>query len=131
MAGERLKKAKKTEIVLLVIFGCIAALGLILAVLGIVAFNLPTVTKNNPLYQAQQSLAKALHMGKLIDFRILGAIILVVGVVLILVTLQHYAAKHDEIKAKIQRREERRRNLMKEMEAQQARQEKAKEENIA
>lgn len=49
MAGERLKKAKKTEIVLLVIFGCIAALGLILAVLGIVAFNLPTVTKNNPL----------------------------------------------------------------------------------
>ncbi|HBD06167.1 MAG TPA: hypothetical protein DCY93_02005 [Firmicutes bacterium] len=128
MASDRIKKSKRTEIVLLVIFGCLWLLGLILGILGIIAFNLPKLTSDNPLYSAQVNLAQKLHMGNLIDFRILGTIILIIATLFIVIVLQHYAHKYDEIKAKTQRREERRRNLLKEI---QANQEKAATQNEA
>lgn len=130
MVKSKVKQIKRSEIILLSIFGCIALLGFIISILGIIAFSLPTVTKNNPLYSAQVNFAKWLGIGSLVDFRILGTIIMVIGVVFLLVVLQHYASKHDEIQAKIQRKEERRKNLMRELELQKAREEELQKQQL-
>ena len=44
------KAYKRNEIILLSVFGAIWLLGFVLAILGMVAYNLPELTENNPLY---------------------------------------------------------------------------------
>lgn len=106
------KKSKVTEIVLLAVFGSLWLLGFILAVLGMVAFNAPGRLSDNALYQAQKGLAKFLGMKGLVDFRILGSVVLIVAMIFIIWTLYHYANKYDAIKAKKARREERMKALL-------------------
>lgn len=124
---DKRKKSKVTEIVLLSIIGAVWLLGFILAILGVVAYNLPTHTTNNPLYSAQKALASFLGLGNIIDFRILGTIIFLIAMVLGVAVLFHYANKYDQIKAKKARREERRKNLLNEIVAE----EKVAEEAVA
>lgn len=123
---DKKKKSKVTEIVLLSIIGAVWLLGFTLAVLGVIAYSLPTHTINNPLYSAQKALASFLGMGKIIDFRILGTIIFLIAMVLGVAVLYHYANKYDQIRAKKARREERRKNLLSEI----ANEEKVTEETV-
>lgn len=78
------KKSKVWEISLLSVFGAIWLFGFILAILGMVAFNAPVATKDNPLYQAQKSFASFLGMKGIVDFRVLGSAILVIAMIFII-----------------------------------------------
>lgn len=111
------KKTKVNEIVLLSVFGAIWLLGFILAILGMIAFNAPGRLSDNPLYGAQKGLASFLGIKGLVDFRILGSVILIVAMVFIIWVLYHYANKYDSIKAKKARREERMKALLNEDES--------------
>lgn len=104
------KKSKRTEIVLLSIFGAIWLFGFVLAILGVYAFNGPGKISNNPIYSAQRNLAQFLGMKGLVDFRIWGSIILVLAMIVLIGILYHYANKYDSIKAKKERTAERMKN---------------------
>lgn len=111
------KKSKVTEIVLLSVFGTVWVFGFILAILGVVAFNLPSLTINNPLYSAQKNLGKFLNINGIVDFRLLGSAILLVAMVFLIITIYHYANKYDQIKAKKARKEERLKSILKDAES--------------
>lgn len=108
------KKAKriiyKSEIVWYSIFGAIWLLGLILGILGICAFNVGKLS-NNPLYQAQKDLATFFGVEGLIDFRLVGTIIMLIAMVLFLIAIYVYSTKANEKLAAERRAEERRRIL--------------------
>lgn len=108
------KKSKRTEIVLLSIFGAVWLFGFILAILGIYAFNGPGKISNNPIYSAQRNLAQFLGMKGLVDFRIWGSIILVLAMIVLIAVFYHYANKYDTIKAKKERRAERMKSFIEE-----------------
>ena len=108
------KKSKVWEISLLSVFGAIWLFGFILAILGMVAFNAPVATKDNPLYQAQKSFASFLGMKGIVDFRVLGSAILVIAMIFIIWILYYYANKYEAIKAKKARRDERMKALLSE-----------------
>lgn len=111
------KKSKVTEITLLSIFGTIWLFGFILAILGVIAYNLPSLTQNNPLYSAQKNLAAFLKINGVVDFRLLGSVVLLAAMVCILVVIFHYANKYDQIKAKKARKAERLKNLLDDIES--------------
>ena len=85
------KAYKRNEIILLSVFGAIWLLGFVLAILGIVAYNLPKLTENNPLYAAQKGFASFLGINGVVDFRILGTVIFLVATIFIIIVLRHYA----------------------------------------
>lgn len=100
------KAYKRNEIILLSVFGAIWLLGFVLAILGMVAYNLPKLTENNPLYAAQKGFASFLGINGVVDFRILGTVIFLVATIFIIIVLRHYANKYDVIKSKKERRKQ-------------------------
>ena len=91
------KAYKRNEIILLSVFGAIWLLGFVLAILGMVAYNLPKLTENNPLYAAQKGFASFLGINGVVDFRILGTVIFLVATIFIIIVLRHYANKYEQM----------------------------------
>ena len=105
------KAYKRNEIILLSVSGLSGIIyqrssGFVLAILGIVAYNLPKLTENNPLYAAQKGFASFLGINGVVDFRILGTVIFLVATIFIIIVLRHYANKYDAIKSKKERRKQ-------------------------
>ncbi len=104
----------KSEIVWYSIFGAIWLLGLILGILGICAFNIGKLS-TNPLYQAQKDLATFFGVDGIVDFRLVGTIIMLVAMVFLLIVIYVYSTKVNEKIAAERRAEERRRILFGEL----------------
>lgn len=103
-------KSKIIEIVWLSVFGTIWFIGFIFGILGLFAFNIEPVT-TNPLYIAQRAFGTMMNMG-LVDFRIFGAILMLVSMIVMVIVLYYYANKHDTIKITKQRREKMLKDLL-------------------
>lgn len=96
----------KSEIFWYVVFGLIWVAGLVLAILGVCAFNVGKITLN-PLYQAQADFAAFFGGTGIVDFRILGSIMMVVSMLFLFIIFYVYSAKVSEKIAERRRFEER------------------------
>lgn len=107
--AEKTKKNRKSqvwEIIWLVLFGIIWVAGLVIGILGICAHNVGWLL-TNPLYAAETSMTQWLNWGFRVDWRIFGAILLVIGTIGLVITLFYFANKHDKEAIKAARRAER------------------------
>ena len=114
---EETKKTKKvytSEIVWYAIFGTVWVAGLVLAILGVCAYNVGDRLSNNPLYQAEKSFAALFKRpeGTVWDFRIFGTILMVVAMIGLLIVIFYFSNKIARDEAEARRKEERRRILM-------------------
>lgn len=101
------------EIFWLVLFGLFAVAGLVMGILGVYANNVQSVL-TNPIYLSQKSFATWLNWSFLgmIDYRIFGVVLLLIGGIGIVVDLFFYANKLDKEKLVKARRDERLKALM-------------------
>lgn len=106
-------KIYKSELVLYIIFGLVWITGFVFSVLGTVAYNVGRIT-DNPLYQAQKGFAAAFGRpeGTVWDFRVFGAIVMVVSMICFLIAIYAYSSKKTHEDAAKKRKEERMRILM-------------------
>ncbi len=100
---EKQTKVTKVEIFWLSLFGVIWVTGFVFSILGICAMNITPITEN-PLYLAQKSFGSLIGLG-LVDFRIFGTILLVVGMIGLILTFFYYSNKYDSVKIAKERRE--------------------------
>ncbi|GEM_PF-1556960 len=100
-----------SEIVWYSIFAVIWVTGLVLAILGVCAYNVGTLA-NNPLYDAQKGLAAAFGGKGVADFRIVGSCFMIVAMIGFLIAIYIYTNKISEKKAQEKRYQERMRILM-------------------
>ena len=107
------KKVYTSELVLYIVFGLMWVTGFVFSVLGTIAYNVGRIT-DNPLYQAQKGFAHAFGRpdGTVWDFRIFGAIVMVVSMILFLIAIYAYSSKKSHEEAARKRKEERMRILM-------------------
>lgn len=110
MAEKAKRIIYKGEIVWYSIFGAIWLFGFVLGILGICAYNVGKLS-TNPLYKAQQNLASFFNVEGIIDFRIVGTIIMLIAMVLFLIVIYVYSTKANERMAAERRAQERRRIL--------------------
>ncbi len=114
MAEEkRIRKIQKSEIVWYSILGALWLFGLILAILGVCAYNVGKIS-HNPLYGAERAWAAFFGMpeGSILDFRVVGTIVMVVSMLLFFIAIYVYATKASEREAEERRRQERLKILM-------------------
>lgn len=97
------KRSRGWEIFWYCLFGLIWVAGIALGIIGICAHNVGWLTYN-PLYQAETSLTNWLNWGFRIDFRVFGAVLILIGTIGLIIDLFVYANKHDKEKIKEQRR---------------------------
>lgn len=100
---EKRTKVTKVEIFWLSLFGVIWVTGFVFSILGICAMNITPISEN-PLYLAQKSFGSLIGLG-LVDFRIFGTILLVVGMIGLILTFFYYSNKYDSVKIAKERRE--------------------------
>ncbi len=100
---EKQTKVTRVEIFWLSLFGVIWVTGFVFSILGICAMNITPITEN-PLYLAQKSFGSLIGLG-LVDFRIFGTILLVVGMIGLILTFFYYSNKYDSVKIAKERRE--------------------------
>ena len=100
---EKQTKVTKVEIFWLSLFGVIWVTGFVFSILGICAMNITPISEN-PLYLAQKSFGSLIGLG-LVDFRIFGTILLVVGMIGLILTFFYYSNKYDSVKIAKERRE--------------------------
>lgn len=107
------KKLYTSEIVLYIVYGVCWLTGFVFSILGTIAYNVGRIT-DNPLYQAEKGFAKAFGQadGTVWDFRIFGAIVMVVFMIAFLITIYAYSSKKTREDAATKRKEERMRILM-------------------
>ncbi len=111
---ESTKKTRKvftSEIVWYSVFAAIWVTGLVLAILGVCAYNVGRLS-DNPLYQAQKGLAAFFGGTGIADFRIVGTCFMLVAMIGFLITIYHYSNKVSQQAAEKRRYEERMRILM-------------------
>lgn len=110
---KKVRKIQKSEIVWYSILGALWLFGLILAILGVCAYNVGKIG-SNPLYGAERDWAAFFGMpeGSILDFRVVGTIVMVVSMLLFFVAIYVYATKASEREAEERRRQERLRILM-------------------
>ncbi len=115
MAEETKKRRAiyRNEIIWYAILGALWLFGLILAILGVCAYNVGRIS-NNPLYGAEKAWASFFGMaeGSILDFRIVGSIVMIVSMLLFFVIIYLYSSKANEEMASERRRQERLRILM-------------------
>ncbi len=99
------RKLTKGEIAWIVIEGLFGLAGITFIVLGFVADYLPLLYSENVLLQSQQALMKG--TGGLLTYRWLGFLLLAVGVVITLITLNFFAKKSDLSEEREARRQQR------------------------
>jgi hypothetical protein len=92
----RLKKDRRHEIVHYSICGVFWLGGLAICILGAFAYNSPIKTDYNSIYQAQKNFGTWLKLGRMVDFRILGAIICLIAMCFFLGHVYHYANKYEK-----------------------------------
>lgn len=100
---EKQTKVTRVEIFWLSLFGVIWVTGFVFSILGICAMNITPISEN-PLYLAQKSFGSLIGLG-LVDFRIFGTILLVVGMIGLILTFFYYSNKYDSVKIAKERRE--------------------------
>ncbi len=100
---EKQTKVTRVEIFWLSLFGVIWVTGFVFSILGICAMNITPITEN-PLYLAQKSFGSLIGLG-LVDFRIFGTILLVIGMIGLILTFFYYSNKYDSVKIAKERRE--------------------------
>ena len=100
---EKQTKVTRVEIFWLSLFGVIWVTGFVFSILGICAMNITPISEN-PLYLAQKSFGSLIGLG-LVDFRIFGTILLVIGMIGLILTFFYYSNKYDSVKIAKERRE--------------------------
>jgi flagellar biogenesis protein FliO len=105
------RKVYPLEIIWYSFFGLVWVTGLVLAILGVCAWNVGRLS-DNPLYAAQKGLAAAFGGKGIADFRIVGTCFMLVAMVGFLIALYYYATKISQKEAEKRRYEERMRILM-------------------
>lgn len=100
---EKQTKVTRVEIFWLSLFCVIWVTGFVFSILGICAMNITPISEN-PLYLAQKSFGSLIGLG-LVDFRIFGTILLVVGMIGLILTFFYYSNKYDSVKIAKERRE--------------------------
>ncbi len=115
MAEEAKKRRTiyRTEIVWYAILGALWLFGLVLAILGVCAYNVGRIS-TNPLYGAEKAWATFFGMaeGSILDFRIAGSVVMIVSMLLFFVIIYLFSSKANEELAAERRRQERMRILM-------------------
>ena len=116
MAEESKKSRRvvyKAELVWYGILGALWLFGLILSILGVCAYNVGKISSNT-LYGAEKAWASFFGMpeGSILDFRILGSVIMIVCMLVFFVVIFLFSSKASEEKAAERRRQERMRILM-------------------
>ena len=113
MAEKKRRTIYRSEIVWYSILGGLWLFGLILAILGVCAYNVGKISLN-PLYGAERAWAAFFGMpeGSVLDFRIVGSIVMVVSMLCFFIAIYAYSSKVSEEKAVERRREERMKILM-------------------
>jgi formate hydrogenlyase subunit 3/multisubunit Na+/H+ antiporter MnhD subunit len=108
------RKAYPGEIIWYSILGAFWLIGFVLAILGVLAYNIGTLA-DNPLYQAEKAVAKFFGKdGAVFDFRLFGALFMLVTMIIFLIVIFYYVSKHSAKLAEQKRKEERLRILMSE-----------------
>jgi Ni,Fe-hydrogenase I cytochrome b subunit len=104
------KKDRIHEIVSYSIVGTFWLGGLAICILGVYAFNGPGKVANNDIFQAQKNFTKWLGWSRMVDFRVLGALICLLSMAVFLAFVNKYANRYekDEIRkaAQIERLKE-------------------------
>lgn len=121
MEEEKVKKEHKWlnrkiylgEIIWYSFFGITWLTGLVLAILGVCAYNVGRIS-DNPLYKAEKGFAAAFGQaeGTVWDFRVAGTIFMVVAMIGFLIVIFYYTDKMTKDAAERKRKEERQRILM-------------------
>ena len=101
----RIKKDRIKEIVAYSVCLAFWLGGLALCILGVYAFNAPIKTANNSIFQAQKDFTKWLGWSKMIDFRILGAVICLLVMCVFLAFINHFANRYEKDAARRSRQE--------------------------
>lgn len=113
MTEQKQRKVQKSEIVWYSLLGALWLFGLIMAILGVCAYNVGRIS-TNPLYGAEKAWAAFFGMpeGAILDFRVVGTVVMVVSMLCFFVAIYVYATKASEREAEERRRQERLRILM-------------------
>lgn len=90
------KKDRTKEIVAYSILGFLWLGGLTLCILGVYAIDGPGKLANNPIYQAQKNFSTWLHVSRMVDFRILGAVICLIVMGIFLAYVNYFANKYEK-----------------------------------
>ncbi len=111
---EKRKKDRKREIIIYTIIGVLWLGGLTMCILGFFAYNSPVPYKYNSIYQAELTIGKAFGGGgnKVFDFRIWGAVVCLVMMVIFLIFVHHYANKYERDQARRSKQEARLQRLL-------------------
>ncbi len=89
------------------LFGTIWVAGVTLGALGIYARNTETIS-DNPIYEAEVNMTKWLGWSiGTIDWRVFGLLVMIIGLVGLLITFNHFANKTEKQKDAQARRAER------------------------
>ena len=99
------RKISKGEIAWIVVEGLFGLAGITFIVLGFVADYLPLLYSENVLLQSEQKLMKA--TGGFLTYRWLGFLLLLVGVIIALITLNYFAKRSDLSEEREVRRQQR------------------------
>ncbi|MCI2069487.1 MAG: hypothetical protein LKJ88_08025 [Bacilli bacterium] len=94
--AERQKKDRIKETVAYSFCGLIWLGGLVLCVLGVIAFNGPGKITYNDLYNAQKAFSKTMGWSKMADFRIMGAVICLIAMCFFLAFINHFANRYEK-----------------------------------
>ena len=99
MAEKKRRTIYRSEIVWYSILGGLWLFGLILAILGVCAYNVGKISLN-PLYGAERAWAAFFGMpeGSVLDFRIVGSIVMVVSMLCFFIAIYAYSSKVSEEK---------------------------------
>ena len=109
--AKKKRKIYTSEIVWYSIFGALWLTGFVFAILGMFAYNYGKLSTNS-LYALQKAFAAFFKMEGVMDFRLWGSLVMVVGMIGILIAIYSYSAKAVEEENKRRRYEERMRILM-------------------
>lgn len=109
---EKARASKIRERVLLSIFGAIWICGFVFCLLGVYAYNGPGKLADNPIYQAQKSMAAVFGLPRMVDFRFFGSMLCLLAMVFFLAIFYHYANKYDRVSERKKRQAERLKSLI-------------------
>ena len=98
-------KVSKLEIFWIVIEGGFGLAGFVMLILGLISDYLPVVYSENSIAQAEQGWMNFVHCS--MSFRALGVILILIGAVIAVISLNHYAKKSDADEERAIRRAQR------------------------
>lgn len=100
------------EIIAYVFSGIIWCGGLAICILGVYAYNAPVKKAYNDIYQAQKNFSAWLGWSNMVDFRILGTFVCLLGMLLLLIFINVFANRFEKDVARRSRQEKKLQELL-------------------